>query len=99
MNIMKKVFLLFALMVFLGASFAPVYSAGTASSIAISQNDDDPKKDKKTEEKSDAKSEAKSDAKCEATSEKDCSKAKSTSCCSKSKESCDTKKAEDKGKK
>jgi hypothetical protein len=91
-NLMKKVFLLFALVAFLVASSVPVYAVANTNSIAIAQmNDDDPKKDKKTEEKSDKKSDAKSDPKC--------SEAKSADCCSKSKEACDTKKAEDKGKK
>lgn len=52
---MKKLILLFTLVVFVGVMAAPVFASNESSRIALVRNDDDPKKNKEKKESTEKK--------------------------------------------
>jgi len=94
MNIMKKVFLLVALAVFLSASYAPVHATGrVGSGLSVSKNLGDPKIDKKTENKGDTKCQARCDSNCVAKNTTACGAKNDSKCAAMSDSKCCEKKS------
>ena len=77
LSIMKKLILLFTLVVFVGLIAAPVFASADNSRIVMVRNDDDPKKNKEKKEDTDKKENTDKKVSKEATDskeDKDCKK-------------------------